>query len=167
VSQWKKYIHLPVVELYDLATDPSETQNLAARNPEILERMRGLLRGLRASDRGWGPSEEASEVKERLKSLGYLAAGTVAPKERYTPDDDPKRLIALSSAIDEVLRLYRAGEVEHARSLCEEIVKRRPMPIALLHLAFLRRESGDLSGGVEGVREPVSPNFIPVFGVWG
>jgi arylsulfatase A-like enzyme/tetratricopeptide (TPR) repeat protein len=158
VSEGRKYVDLPIPELYDLATDPAETQNLAALKPEILEHMRTLLRGLRASDRGWGPSEETTEVKERLKSLGYLASGAMTSKERYTPDDDPKRLIALSSAIDDVVRLYRAGELAQARTLCEDLVRRRPMPIALLHLAFLRRESGELSAAVEAAREALRLN---------
>jgi choline-sulfatase len=153
LSGGKKYIDLPIPELYDLALDPGETQNLVATRPEAVERLRALLSAAEAPDRGLGPTREAPEVAERLKSLGYTTAGEGTLKAHYTKDDDPKNLIALSSTLDEVWSLYHAGEAARARALCEDLVKKRPMPIALLHLAYLRRESGDLAGGVEAAQQ--------------
>jgi arylsulfatase A-like enzyme/tetratricopeptide (TPR) repeat protein len=144
-----KYIDLPIPELYDLAADPEEAHNLAGSQPPTLERMRAHLAQLRAQDRGLEPEAETAEVRERLRSLGYAAASAPGKGKRYTEDDDPKRLISLSAALDELIRLYRAGELPRARALGEDIVRRRPMPIALLHLAFLERESGDLRAAVE------------------
>jgi arylsulfatase A-like enzyme/tetratricopeptide (TPR) repeat protein len=152
LAEGKKYVDLPIPELYDLAADPHETQNLASQNPETVERMRKTLRELRAPDRGLEPSEENAEVRERLKSLGYGSSGAVSLKEHYTLEDDPKRLIPLGNAIDDVWRLYHAGEVERARALCQDVVNKRPMPVALLYMAFFRQESGDLSGAVEAAR---------------
>jgi arylsulfatase A-like enzyme/tetratricopeptide (TPR) repeat protein len=144
-----KYIDLPIPELYDLAADPEEVHNLAGTQAQTLERMRAHLAQLRAADRGLQPAEENAEVRERLKSLGYAATSAPARGKSYTEDDDPKRLISLSTSLDEVIQLYRAGDLPRARALAEDIVRRRPMPIALLHLAFLERETGDLKAAVE------------------
>ena len=144
-----KYIDLPLPELYDLVADPEEAHNLAGSQAPTLERMRAHLAQLRAADRGLEPEAETAEVRERLKSLGYAVAGAPAKGRRYTEDDDPKRLISLGAALDELIRLYRAGELPRARVLGEDIVRRRPMPVAFLHLAFVERESGDLPAAVD------------------
>src|SRR5262249_13524132 len=69
-----KYIDLPIPELYDLAADPGERDNLAARRPEVLERMSEKLRSMRTADAGWQKAGEDPEVRERLRSLGYVTA---------------------------------------------------------------------------------------------
>jgi arylsulfatase A-like enzyme/tetratricopeptide (TPR) repeat protein len=149
IQDGMKYIDLPIPELYDLAADPEEVHNLAGSQAPTLERMRAHLDQLRAADRGLEPAEESAEVRERLKSLGYTAASAPARGKRYTEDDDPKSLISLAAALDELIRLYRAGELPQARALGEDIVRRRPMPVALLHLAFVERESGELRAAVD------------------
>src|SRR5258708_12357902 len=144
-----KYIDLPLPELYDLVADPEEAHNLAGSRARTGERMRAHRAQLGAADRGLGPEAETAEVRERLKSLGYAVAGAPAKGRRYTEDDDPKRLISLGAALDELIRLYRAGELPRARVLGEDIVRRRPMPVAFLHLAFVERESGALPPPVD------------------
>jgi arylsulfatase A-like enzyme/Flp pilus assembly protein TadD len=160
ISERLKYIDLPLPELYDLASDPDEAHNLAGSDAR-LEHMRALLVELRGSDRGTDPGSESAEVQERLKSLGY-AAGGHAQKAHYTVDDDPKRLVALASDLDDVLRLYYDGDLAKARALCEDVVRRRPMPVALLHLAFLQRAAGDLQGAVDSASKAVAQNATNV-----
>lgn len=41
----------PEVQLYDLASDPGETKNLAAEKPEVVDEMSSLLEQMRTSDR--------------------------------------------------------------------------------------------------------------------
>jgi arylsulfatase A-like enzyme/Flp pilus assembly protein TadD len=152
-----KYIELPIAELYDLADDPRETRNLAAARPQELEQMRGLLAGLREADRGVRRGEEGAEVRERLRSLGYITSAAPAMKERYTDEDDPKRLIALDAAIQEVVARYTSGDRPGALALCQDIVHDRPdMPLALLYLAFLQRETGDLTAAAEAGRRALA-----------
>jgi arylsulfatase A-like enzyme/Flp pilus assembly protein TadD len=153
-----KYVDLPIPELYDLASDPREQRNLAASRPGDLERLRERLRMLRAGDRGADRAPESAETLERLRALGYVAAPTAALKERYTEDDDPKRLIALDAAIHEVTSRYGRGDLDGAISLCRDVVARRPMPVSLVHLAFLLREKGDLEGAVAAGRRAVEIN---------
>jgi len=67
-------------ELYDLKTDPGETQNLAAQKPDLVQEMRSRLNDWLASvgatdDEGLGGEDEADidpQVVKRLQDLGYF-----------------------------------------------------------------------------------------------
>jgi tetratricopeptide (TPR) repeat protein len=153
-----KYVDLPEPELYDIEKDPAESRNLATARPAELERFRGLLSGLRKSERAVEKSPEEAATLERLRALGYVAASQPAPaKERYTAEDDPKRLIDVDARASEILRLYHAGDLERALALSRENIRRRPdMPLAYLHHAKLLQARGDLAGAVDAARKAVA-----------
>ena len=152
--QGKKYVDLPLPELYDLQSDPREEVNLVSKEPETLESMRALLTRFRVQDQGGERKAEDAATVEQLRALGYLAGGNAAPKQSYTEGDDPKRLIEVDERSREALRLFHEGRVEEAVSLCRENVRRRPdMPLAYLHLAYLERARGRLDAAVEAARK--------------
>ena len=154
-----KYIDLPIPELYDLQGDPQESRNLAEKSPQRLDEMRGLLAPLRSADRGIDRRPESAETQERLRSLGYVAGGAVPGHERYTEDDDPKRLIALDALLQDTSDLYFSGDLPGAVARCRELVRRRPqMPLSWLYLAHLQREAGDLAAAVESLRQALTLN---------
>lgn len=66
---------LPAVELFDMASDPKETNNLAAANPDVVARLRSDLEALKvlAASRAVTGSSGAidSATSEKLKALGY------------------------------------------------------------------------------------------------
>jgi len=147
-----KYIDLPIPELYDLRRDPNEQQNLAAFQPRHVEEMRRFLDTIGANGQRSERRPESAEARQRLRSLGYASAA-VRPATRYTEADDPKRLIGLDAMLQDVLRLYLAGDLRAAISRCRELVERRPtMAVALLELAHLERESGNLPAGIDALR---------------
>jgi arylsulfatase A-like enzyme/Flp pilus assembly protein TadD len=152
-----KYVDLPLPELYDLREDPGEARNLAATRQGDLERMRSLLDRLRADDVGVGSRVEEEEATlERLRALGYVAEAGVAAKERYTEDDDPKRLIEIDTKIRDVVTLFRAGDYDGAIALCQETIQSRPdMPLSYLQLAYLERRRGRLDAAVAATRKAV------------
>jgi arylsulfatase A-like enzyme/Tfp pilus assembly protein PilF len=153
-----KFIDLPVPELYDLEADPHETKNLAATETRTLEGIRAQLARLRAADRGTARGQEDAETRERLRSLGYASA-TAPGKARYTEADDPKRLIGLDTAIQDVVTLYQGGDVQAALARVQEVLRQRPdMPLALQHLAFLQRQSGDLAAAVATLKRAIALN---------
>ena len=153
-----KYIDLPIPELYDLASDPAESRNLAAARPDETRELQRLLAALRADDRGASPSRERAETREQLRSLGYLSGGA-ARKEHYTEADDPKRLIDIDRQIDEVVSTYQQGDLRRAIALGERVVERRPdMPLSLVHLAFLYNEAGDHQRAAAAIRRALALN---------
>ncbi len=153
-----KYIDLPIPELYDLASDPAEAHNLAVSRPADVRELQSLLAPLRAADRGPVRAAESAETRERLKSLGYVTA-TPTAKTRFTDADDPKQLIAIDRAIDDVVTRYQQGDLRGAIALGEDVVRRRPeMPLSLTHLAFLYNEAGEHRKAAEAIRRALELN---------
>jgi arylsulfatase A-like enzyme/Flp pilus assembly protein TadD len=168
-----KYVDLPVPELYDLAADPSERTNLAASRPRDVERLREHLRRLRAGDVGVGGRvEEEQATLERLRALGYVAGETAPRKERYSEEDDPKRLVVLDTWARDVATLYLAGDLDGAVALCEKIIARRPdMALSHLQLAHLERERGRLAAAVRAAHRavelnPLDPDAVSLYAVY-
>jgi arylsulfatase A-like enzyme len=68
--------HYPIAraELYDLAADPGETVNLAARRPADVARLSGLIAQRFAAIQRRGGAQNIPEgLKEELEALGYVA----------------------------------------------------------------------------------------------
>ena len=159
VSGGFKYIDLPIPELYDLSPDPGEQRNLASSSPDRVRALRAWLSQWPDLNRGLvATSTETADVRERLRSLGYVGAAA-DPRSSYTADDDPKNLIALDSMLQEVIGLYLDGHLREAIAKCRELVARRPqMAASLLHLAHLEREAGNLTGGIGALRRALALN---------
>ena len=148
-----KFIDLPVPELYDLAADPAEANNLAASQPQRVAALEASLERLRALDVGTSRAPEDAETLERLETLGYLT-GRPAERVEYSAVDDPKNLMELDRALREVGSLYERGDLDAALAQARSIVERRPgMRLALVQLGQLERESGHLEAAVEALRE--------------
>jgi arylsulfatase A-like enzyme len=141
-----KWIELPLPERYDLASDPKEEHNLVsersgeALHARLLQRVEG--------DRVDGGAPVDPEVRQRLEALGYLT-GRAERKERYTEQDDPKRLIHLDADMQRAVGLYQHGRLREAMELYEGVLRKRPtMGVAYSYLAFLQHQAGDLEAAV-------------------
>ncbi|HEX2456909.1 MAG TPA: tetratricopeptide repeat protein [Vicinamibacterales bacterium] len=131
----EKYIHLPIPELYDLARDPSELQNIVDRAGDRRRVLTAHLRGFEAALPGT-PQQEDPQVLARLRALGYVSGGAPA-KAQYGEADDPKRLVDLDRLLHEGVALDSEGRTEEAITRYRELVARRPdMMSASRHLAF-------------------------------
>ena len=154
VAEGFKYIDLPVPELYDLRSDPTESRNLADKERARVEAYRRELRLLATPE--VTRVDETAEVKDRLRALGYIASGSSMPKPAYTVADDPKNLIAVESSLQEVVRLYLAGDVPAALARVRDVLASHPdMRVALLQRAHLEREAGNLPAGIEALQRAV------------
>ena len=124
VSGREKYIDLPIPELYDLAADPREAENLAARESRRAHEMFTMLRAFDVA-----PPEragaETSDTIERLRSLGYIGGGSADLRESYTEADDPKRLIELEQLMQQASDAQRQGKPDAAIDLYEKVIARR------------------------------------------
>jgi len=153
-----KYIDLPIPELYDLTADAGEARNLAPARPGDVGELQHILQTLRAGERATARVSETAETRERLRSLGYASA-TAAPKTHFTDADDPKRLVAVDRAIEEVVSLYQRGDTSAAIAAAERVQRERPdMPIALVHLSFLYNEVGEHAKAVKAALRALELN---------
>ncbi len=119
----QKLIELPVPELYDLARDPAEQANLFG---EERRAARQLAAALPAASQ-WPPARGAVSAEEeaRLRSLGYTV-GSAGRKAAYGPDDDPKNLVQVDTALQQAVLAYTAGRYEEAAAQAREVIALRP-----------------------------------------
>lgn len=147
-----KYIDLPLPELYDLDADPHETRNLVDTRMIDARDMRQVLSTLDGSPGDAARTSEDADVRARLKSLGYTSS-TVPLREHYTERDDPKRLIGLDARLQDVARLYAAGDRAAALAGADAIVRERPdMRVAWMTLAQIQRDGGRLDQAIASLR---------------
>ena len=151
----KKYIDLPLPELYDLGADPAEANNLFPEDrraiSEIRKRLAELAPAGGAIERTVGEEESA-----RLLSLGYLA-GTATPKKAYGPEDDPKNLIDLDNTLHRAVEAYQNGRIAEGIDLARRVVAARPdMTIGREMLAFLLQQSERPEAAIETLEELVA-----------
>ncbi len=142
-----KLVHLPLPELYDLATDPGEAKNLFESRRDVARRLQALLPKPKRP-RG-APSVAGGEEARRLLSLGYLSAsGRSAPA--WTPENDPKNLVDLDAKIHRAIALYQEGRAGEAATTARAVVRERPgMPVGYELLSFLLDETGRRAEAVE------------------
>jgi tetratricopeptide (TPR) repeat protein len=146
-----KYIRAPRPELYDLAADSGETQNLAAREPALARRMAEALERALA-DMGDHESERPVEpdAAGRLHTLGYVQG----PGGRGS-GADPKDMLPVA------LRIARAGGPfpDHAAAVraYREILALDPRnPLVNFRLADALLRSGHAAEAMEFFRTVVA-----------
>jgi arylsulfatase A-like enzyme len=144
-----KLIDLPVTELYDLAADPSETQNIYAAQRQRARSLEGQLDRLRAAAAAPTPAAMDPDAQARLRSLGYTASSAVRPARTYTAGDDPKRLVHLNQALDTASAMREKGDAAGAVETLRGVIRERPdLTIAYDRLALLLRDSGRIGEAV-------------------
>ena len=119
-----KFIDLPVAELYDLAADPSETRNLAAARTDRGQVLLNTLKTFDVAPPG-RPRAETPDTIERLRSLGYIGGAAAPARERYTEDDDPKRLIEIEQMMTRAAQASDRRQPHEAIELYQRVIARR------------------------------------------
>ena len=128
-----KFVQAPALELYDIANDPDESENLAPQREAEARRLASLLPAAALDSTADSPAADSrvtpdSDLAERLRSLGYvggspLASDAVAAsKERPNPKDR----IAIVARLDEALALVAAGRLAEATDRLESILASDP-----------------------------------------
>ena len=142
--QWK-LIQSSEPELYDLAADPGEQQNLAAARPAIVS---GMASQLQASASDTPSSAPSAEAAERLRSLGYVSASTPSG----TPSDaaSPARHAAAWTAFEHDLTLLNEGRPADALPSLAALA--REFPAGALFLSTYARALKDAGKPSEALK---------------
>jgi arylsulfatase A-like enzyme/Flp pilus assembly protein TadD len=120
----EKYVRAPEPELYDLAADPGELENLAAARPERAAELDRRVEAL-AAGRPVAPSfRPDAEERAQLEALGYLlGAGELRAGEALgrVGGPDPKREIRTQPHLDALLALIAERRGEEALALFDRM----------------------------------------------
>ncbi|MFL6193943.1 MAG: sulfatase-like hydrolase/transferase [Thermoanaerobaculia bacterium] len=147
----RKFISLPLPEVYDLPKDPREADNRFERERAAARDVLGAL----PRESAWPPRREEVKAEDaaRLQALGYI--GSTAPaRDSYGPEDDPKRLVGLDNKIHEVIDLYMRGKLDDSVRLAREVVQARPsMPLGYSLLAQGLLQSGKTREALDAMLE--------------
>jgi arylsulfatase A-like enzyme/Flp pilus assembly protein TadD len=151
-----KYVDLPIAELYDLRDDPGERRNLATARPHQVKELRDLLKSFPAA--AIARTDETEDTRRRLRSLGYVAGSETADRS-YSENDDPKRLIHLETRVQQIVDQYVGGNTREALDAARSLAREHPrMRMALLQLAHLEREAGNLPAAIAALERALRLN---------
>ncbi len=152
----EKLVQLPIPELYDLASDPAERQNLIDRESDRRRILEAHLRELQPT----GPGERRAEdqqTRARLQALGYLSGGSAPRRRSYKEEDDPKRLIDIDRQIHDAIDLFQRGDADRAAAMYRDVIARRPdMELAYEHLAFVYWDSERQNDAIATLKRAVA-----------
>jgi arylsulfatase A-like enzyme/tetratricopeptide (TPR) repeat protein len=155
----RKYISLPLPEVYEPRRDPGEEKNLYSATRAAADSAFAAL----PRESAWPPPRTgvSPEVEAQLRSLGYAGGAggegsAAAHRTAFGAEDDPKNLVALDGKINEVIDLYSRRQLDAAIAKAREVVAARsgmPLGHSLLVQALLERgERGDRDEALAAMR---------------
>ena len=155
VYKREKFLDSPVPEIFDLAKDFEERDNLAGkRNLEAYrERLETLIQRQSSEESLKAEKKLDRETQERLRSLGYLASLSGDRKDAFGPGDDVKALLPYHNQSMEALDMFRAGKIrEAAEKLREVITAKKNISTAYLNLAMIFKRQERLNEAIAVLR---------------
>jgi arylsulfatase A-like enzyme/tetratricopeptide (TPR) repeat protein len=161
-ERWK-YIDAPKPELYDLASDPKETNNLAGREPARAAEWAAAL--TKFTGGGAGPmtgSRVDRETLDKLASLGYVAAAVEPAKTPGAPGasgasdaarPDPKDVIAVFNRLRAANSAVRDGRFADATVVARSVLAEDPKnAFARIIVASAQLNQGAYKEAIAGYR---------------
>jgi arylsulfatase A-like enzyme len=143
-DRWK-FIDAPSPELYDLANDPHEQANLAAREASRAVALRRALDLMTGGREGVMATRKMDrETTEMLAALGYISASANADSETAPAGrPDPKAMIDVYNQLLRANGALRDGRLEEAESVARDAMRRDPRnAFALQLLASAQMDRG-------------------------
>jgi arylsulfatase A-like enzyme/Flp pilus assembly protein TadD len=112
-------------ELYDVARDPGERQDVAAANPRVASAMAARADQIFGNPARAGTGHVSGEAAERLRSLGYVAPTPSSTKARIT-GPNPRDRIAEWNSFEQALSLISAGRSAEALAPLRQLASKDP-----------------------------------------
>jgi arylsulfatase A-like enzyme/Tfp pilus assembly protein PilF len=123
----ERYIRAPRPELYDIAVDPRELDDLAATRPDRVAALDEALGEILAASEAMAPPVEASpldgETEAMLRALGYIGDDTL---RAAAGGMDPKDGLVIHQMLDEARTFLRQLQPAAAEAKLEELLARVP-----------------------------------------
>jgi len=125
------YVDAPEPELYDLAADPDEKNNVAAQQPAAVAVLKQKLEQ-RLQDHPFTPSSHGSselspDALQKLRALGYVAYRSPVSAEALAAGlPDPKGKLWEFNAILKAEDALQTGDAERAEKLLSPVQERDP-----------------------------------------
>jgi choline-sulfatase len=135
VSGSWKYIRAPRQELYDLARDPAEVNNLIDKEPQTAQRLRDqledMLREMEAAALEQDHATADPAAVRQLQSLGYVGGGTKPVTSAFTPGlEDPKDFLPTFLGLQNANGLFEAHRDAEAEKVLQGLLATRPGLVA-------------------------------------
>jgi arylsulfatase A-like enzyme/Tfp pilus assembly protein PilF len=152
-DQWKLILSSEA-ELYDVASDPGETRNLAFEKSALVDSARRHLMDLHAARAPAATSAVPVDAAERLRALGYVS-GTAAPADTGAPN--PARRIAAWNSFERELTRLSGGDARGALPGLTTLARAHP-DAAVFQATYARalKDTGRASQAVELYRRLVA-----------
>ncbi len=157
-----KYVAAPRPELYDLAVDPAELNNLYSMRPDEANRMASMLQALESrwadAARPAAVEEVDPETRARLAALGYLASFAGASGEPVDRSSlgDPKDKIHLFNLMRTAREASLKGNRQAAVAALERVLMEDPSVIdAWVRLGDEQVRGDDADAAIESYRRAI------------
>lgn len=144
-ERWK-LIRSSETELYEISTDTSETSNVAAAQPNIVQAMSAAIDRLGAGAKT--ATTVSAEAAERLRALGYVS-GASAIRSDDPRAQNPARTIDAWTRFERVLGQLQAGRPDAALPALRALAAEHPgAPVVQSTYARALKEAGHLNEAV-------------------
>jgi choline-sulfatase len=147
------YVHAPRAELYDLAADPEEKNDLAPGLPAPFRSMRAALE---AMSRPFSlPETSSPEELKKLAALGYISVSPGTPVSGPLPD--PKDKVEALAGLKRLFELYYAARYSEAIPSARALVAREPQILsAWSMLSDSLDHAGDHAAAIDALRRGIA-----------
>ncbi len=156
-NRWK-YIGGPATpELYDLAADPGERNDLAAERRSVVGAMGSRVAAISSRGVASVPTALSADAADRLRALGYVAAAPSAPPPGASAAPSPAAFVRDWERFQRAVADLAAGRREGVVAALADLVHRHP-DASLFHANYARAlgESGNSRGAVEAYRRALA-----------
>lgn len=152
IHEERKYIDLPIAELYDLPRDPRELKNLRDEQRRDVAMARELLAKMTVAAVPQADRKVSAEEAMKLLSLGYVS-GSAPEKKSFGPEDDPKNLVGVNNDMHLIIEAYERGDLPQSTALARRVVAEQPgMPAGRILLAFVLEQSDRTAEAIENLQ---------------